>query len=142
MNTNSFPLSSLSQGSNVWAYLRNSRLQDDKDEGIAQQQAKIEAYCALHGLNFVKVFVDATKNSAGLKRRIGILELLDQIDVPEQCPDGLLVTDISRLGRKAKDISFITSKLQQQKIVIHSLKESEFNKLYFLMLEFMGEFLQ
>lgn len=138
MNTPTLSISSLPHGSNVWAYLRNNC----EDEELAQQQAKIEAYCALHRLNLVKVFVDTAKSGTSLKRRSGILELLDQVDVPDQRPDGLLITDISRLGRKAKDISFIASKLHRQEIVIHSLKEPEFNKLFFLMLEFMGEFLQ
>lgn len=131
MKTYCIPPSTLPPGSTVWAYLRDNGVQSE-ERSVVQQRMEIDAYCMLHGLNLVKVFVDIAKSGANLSGRSVILEMINLIDDPDQCPNGLLMIDINRLGRSQKDVSLIVSKLRKQRIVIHSLSVPFFGDLFFM----------
>lgn len=131
MNINSLSLSTLPEGSTVWAYVRDNGVQD-KDKGVTQQRNTIEAYCKLQGLKLEKVFEDVAKSGASLTGRNGIQELLALVGDPNQHPVGVLIVDVNRLGRNIHDVSRIVSKIRKQGIVIHSLSELFLEDLSFM----------
>jgi DNA invertase Pin-like site-specific DNA recombinase len=78
-------------------YVRMST--DYQRYSIENQAAVIAAYANLHGLSIVATYRDAGESGLGLKRRKGLIQLLDDVQGHRADYGHILVYDVSRWGR-------------------------------------------
>lgn len=85
------------------------------------QRAKIEAYCALHGLELVGMAEDAGISGKNFKDRPGIRAALDRLDAGEA--DALVILKIDRLSRSTKDVLNLVEQVDREGWALHSITE-------------------
>ena len=99
----------------VVAYCRVSSLKQD----LTNQHFEINTYARKLGLEideFFELQLSATKNGMHARRIDELLQTLKKGDI-------LLVSELSRLGRSIKDLSFITDELFKKGIETHCIKQ-------------------
>jgi DNA invertase Pin-like site-specific DNA recombinase len=103
-------------------YARVSTVEQSQ-EGISMdvQRAKIEAYCALHGLELVGMAEDAGISGKNFKDRPGIRAALDRLDAGEA--DALVILKIDRLSRSTKDVLNLVEQVDREGWALHSITE-------------------
>ncbi len=78
-------------------YLRMST--DRQEYSLANQQAAIAEYAALHGFQVIETYADPGKSGVVLKRRLGLMQLLADVAGGQGAFKAVLVYDVSRWGR-------------------------------------------
>ena len=117
------PPSSLSPGSLVWAYLRDSG-GGAQEQSVSQQRDVITTYCRQHGLVIIHIFADEAKTGTTDKKRDMFAELIDHTARADNRPKGLLIWSLSRFCRNQDDGPYYRALLRKRGIVIHSLTEA------------------
>lgn len=102
-------------------YIRVST-QEQANEGIslANQRAKIQAYCSLNDLQLISVIEDAGKSGKSLNRE-GVQELLSQ--VKRRKVDAVIVYKLDRLSRRVLDTLTMIETIEKHHVTFHSLNE-------------------
>lgn len=72
---------------------------DHQQYSIANQQAAIAEYAALHGFEIVRTYADQAKSGLDIKRRPGLQDLLEDVLAGRADFRAVFVYDVSRWGR-------------------------------------------
>ena len=117
------PPKSLSRGSTVIAYLRDSG--GPKQElSIGQQGKEITEFCHKHGLILQRLYSDTASGRKTKKRDDFILMFNDVMTAHEDLrPSGLLLWSFSRFSRDVADFHYYLYGLIRQGLIVHSLTE-------------------
>ncbi len=78
-------------------YLRMST--EEQPNSIVLQQAAIRLYAATHGYEVVATYADPGKSGIGIKRRVGLRQLIQDVIAGQTRFRAILVYDVSRWGR-------------------------------------------
>ena len=117
------PPKSLSPGSMVIAYLRDSG-GPKQDESIGQQERAIIEYCRQYGLILQKTYSD-TASGRKTKNRDQFIQMFNDVMSTHEDlrPSGLLLWSFSRFSRDVFDFNYFFYGLVRQGLTIHSLTE-------------------
>jgi DNA invertase Pin-like site-specific DNA recombinase len=78
-------------------YLRMST--DEQKLSLAYQAAAIQRYAQRHGFIIEKTYEDSGRSGLTLKRRKGLMQLLEDVVTRHNTFKAILVYDVSRWGR-------------------------------------------
>src|SRR5262249_26008932 len=78
-------------------YVRMST--EGQQYSIPRQQAAIREYAAQHDMTVVRTYADPGRSGLMLKGRLGLIQLLDDVQHGKPDYDVVLVYDVSRWGR-------------------------------------------
>lgn len=95
--------------------------QADPDASPATQRRLCEGYCELYGAQLVAVLEDVTSGARSPTKRPGMARALAMLAAGEA--DGLLVSALSRLSRRTKDVLELVSLAQRGGWRLVSVKE-------------------
>jgi len=138
-----------SQSTKAVAYIRVSTpRQEEHGVSLEAQQARVRAYCELHGLDLTKVVKDPEAISAGtpLGKRKGGAEILRLVAEGEV--HHVIATKLDRLFRSAKDCLSHAESWQERAVSLHLIDMggqsistgSSSGKLFLTMLAGFAEF--
>lgn len=116
------PPRDLPPGSPVWTYLRDSG-GVTQENSVTQQLSEIRAYCDLHGLSLVEVFMDVAKSGGSVIGRDDFERMMTMSEVKDLRPRGLLIWNFARFARDSIDSTFYKATLRKRKIIIHSITD-------------------
>ena len=106
----------------VIGYVRVSSLvQKEKGNSIPNQIEKIESYCKLNGYELVDILKDDGISGMSKSKRKDYLKLIDIME--DRNIDGVVVNDLSRIGRKMSDVVQFVDIIKKKQIEFHSIKE-------------------
>ena len=106
----------------VIGYVRVSSLvQKEKGNSIPNQIEKIESYCKLNGYELVDILKDDGISGMSKSKRKDYLKLIDIME--DRNIDGVVVNDLSRIGRKMSDVVEFVDLVKKKQIEFHSIKE-------------------
>ena len=94
-----------------------SRVSTDIQD-TSRQEADMEAYCKVKGYNIVKRISEKVSGKIPYEER-EIIKVFDEVNI-----DGVLVSELSRLGRNTKDILTIISKLKEKNVWVYAVDEN------------------
>jgi site-specific DNA recombinase len=115
------PPSSLSPGSTVWAYLRDSG-GPSQGESIDRQRQEIQDYCTRYGLRLIRVYSDEARSGGSVTGRDAFDALISASSQPDHAA-GLLLWDFARFSRSLDDAGYHKAVLRKNGVVIHSLTD-------------------
>ncbi len=132
---------------NVIGYIRVST-EEQKKEGwsLDAQTEKIKMYCALHDLELKEIISDEGITGTSIKKRPGMLRLLDMTANGKKAKvDGIVTVKLDRLFRNAAEAITISEKWRDRGIEMHFISEgiqtnSAAGKVYFNMLAVFAQF--
>ena len=117
------PPSTLSPGSTVWAYLRDSG-GSGQDRSVEQQLEIITEYCETHQLTLIREpFADVHKSGSSTAARDAFNEMVAMSASEHLRPMGLLIWNFARFARDVDDSQIYKGILRKRNIVIHSLTD-------------------
>ncbi|GAB4504347.1 MAG: hypothetical protein Fur0043_13410 [Anaerolineales bacterium] len=116
------PPSTLTPGTIVWAYLRDSG-GPAQEQSVPQQEAEVRAYCKRHGLILARVFADVGKSGGSVNQRLNFLEMIDLTQDATIRPAGILVWNFARFSRDVDDADFYKATIRKRGVVLHSLTD-------------------
>jgi len=103
-------------------YVRVSSLvQKEKGNSIPNQIEKIKSYCKLNGYELVDILKDDGISGMSKSKRKDYLKLIDIME--DRNIDGVVVNDLSRIGRKMSDVVEFVDIIKKKQIEFHSIKE-------------------
>ena len=106
----------------VICYVRVSSLvQKEKGNSIPNQIEKIKSYCKLNGYELVDILKDDGISGMSKSKRKDYLKLIDIME--DRNIDGVVVNDLSRIGRKMSDVVEFVDIIKKKQIEFHSIKE-------------------
>ena len=106
----------------VIGYVRVSSLvQKEKGNSIPNQIEKIESYCKLNGYELVDILKDDGISGMSKSKRKDYLKLIDIME--DRNIGGVVVNDLSRIGRKMSDVVEFVDLVKKKQIEFHSIKE-------------------
>ena len=106
----------------VIGYVRVSSLvQKEKGNSIPNQIEKIKSYCKLNGHELVDILKDDGISGMSKSKRKDYLKLIDIME--DRNIDGVVVNDLSRIGRKMSDVVEFVDIIKKKQIEFHSIKE-------------------
>ena len=106
----------------VIGYVRVSSLvQKEKGNSIPNQIEKIKSYCKLNGYELVDILKDDGISGMSKSKRKDYLKLIDIME--DRNIDGVVVNDLSRIGRKMSDVVEFVDLVKKKQIEFHSIKE-------------------
>ena len=106
----------------VIGYVRVSSLvQKEKGNSIPNQIEKIESYCKLNGYELVDILKDDGISGMSKSKRKDYLKLIDIME--DRNIGGVVVNDLSRIGRKMSDVVEFVDIIKKKQIEFHSIKE-------------------
>ena len=106
----------------VIGYVRVSSLvQKEKGNSIPNQIEKIKSYCKLNGYELVDILKDDGISGMSKSKRKDYLKLIDIME--DRNIDGVVVNDLSRIGRKMSDVVEFVDIIKKKQIEFHSIKE-------------------
>ena len=106
----------------VIGYVRvSSLIQKEKGNSIPNQIEKIESYCKLNGYELVDILKDDGISGMSKSKRKDYLKLIDIME--DRNIDGVVVNDLSRIGRKMSDVVEFVDIIKKKQIEFHSIKE-------------------
>jgi len=85
--------------------------------GLADQRAKIKAYCELYDLDLIEIIADEGYSGRSLRGRTGVQQLIDRIDTY----DGIVIAKLDRLTRSVRDLQSLLDAFSKKEI--HSVSE-------------------
>ncbi|HVN58958.1 MAG TPA: recombinase family protein [Bacteroidales bacterium] len=92
------------------------------DQDTSSQLNKIRNYCEHHEFSILREFTEKKSGMLSFDEREEMNNLMEWIKTNKV--DVLVVWELSRLGRKLKDVLNITTELKEHNISLHSLKEN------------------
>ena len=106
----------------VIGYVRvSSLIQKEKGNSIPNQIEKIESYCKLNGYELVDILKDDGISGMSKSKRKDYLKLIDIME--DRNIGGVVVNDLSRIGRKMSDVVEFVDIIKKKQIEFHSIKE-------------------
>lgn len=106
----------------VVGYIRVSTAkQADAGHSLEAQKAKLDAYCALYGLDLVEVYADEGASASSMQGRAGLAMAL--ADVRTGRADGILVAKLDRLTRSTRDLGVILDECNKKGWALLSVAE-------------------
>tara|TARA_R110000782_G_scaffold9924_2_gene31424 strand:+ start:2921 stop:3592 length:672 start_codon:yes stop_codon:yes gene_type:complete len=106
----------------VIGYVRvSSLIQKEKGNSIPNQIEKIESYCKLNGYELVDILKDDGISGMSKSKRKDYLKLIDIME--DRNIGGVVVNDLSRIGRKMSDVVEFVDLVKKKQIEFHSIKE-------------------
>ena len=106
----------------VIGYVRVSSLvQKEKGNSIPNQIEKIESYCKLNGYDLVDILKDDGRSGMSKSKRKDYIKLIDIME--DRNIGGVVVNDLSRIGRKMSDVVEFVDLVKKKQIEFHSIKE-------------------
>lgn len=116
-----FPQCSLTPGSPVWAYLRDS---GGETQDLASQRKYLMDYCKHHKLVLLRLFEDAAAQGSSTVKR-------DQFEIMIQCAregnrqhvDAIIYWDMKRFARNQTDSMFFEADLERRGYKLISLSD-------------------
>ena len=103
----------------VVIYTRVSTISQD----VERQSNELLEYCNYKGYEVVKEFTEIVSGTKTRKQRVEMSKLLDFIDKSGDI-NGVLVWELSRLGRNTLDVLEILGTLSEKKIWVYSKKDN------------------
>lgn len=99
-------------------------------QNVSRQNEDLISFCEERGLTLVCVFSETISGLKDTKDRAELTNLMNFVSDKSNNIDGVIVTEISRLGRKLNDVSNNIELLNRQKIYVYSTtnKESTLNE--------------
>jgi DNA invertase Pin-like site-specific DNA recombinase len=116
------PPSNLPPGSLVDTYIRDSG-GPRQEASTDQQLAEIEAFCAAHGLQLRRRFIDVARSGGSTVGRDEFNRMVDSTRRPEDRPLGLLLWNYARFARDLDDAIYYKALLRNRNIIVHSLTD-------------------
>lgn len=117
------PPSTLSPGSTVWAYLRDSG-GSGQDRSVEQQLEIINDYCIQYHLEMIyPPFSDIHKSGSSTAARDAFNEMVALSASEHLRPQGLLIWNFARFARDVDDSQIYKGILRKRGILIHSLTD-------------------
>ncbi len=95
-------------------------------QDVERQIEELQSYCKYQNYEIVEVFTETVSGTKTRKERFQMNRLLEYVDTNKEIK-GVLVWELSRLGRKTHDILDIINHLTQRKIWVYSKKENLFS---------------
>jgi DNA invertase Pin-like site-specific DNA recombinase len=77
---------------------------DNGKQSVDRQESDLKSYCAFKKLQLVDIFSENVSGTKTLKNRPELMRLMNFVSNPENKIDGVIVTEISRLGRNMLDV--------------------------------------
>ena len=106
----------------VIGYVRVSSLvQKEKGNSIPNQISKIKSYCKLNEYELIDILSDDGISGMSKFKRKDYLKLIDIISNKDI--DGVVVNDLSRIGRKMSDVVEFIDSMKKKNIEFHTIKE-------------------
>ena len=106
---------------NVIGYIRvSTNHQAESGLGLADQRAKIEAYCELYDLNLIDVVADEGASGRSLKGRSGLQSIIDRSESGDF--EGVVIAKLDRLTRSLPDLHTLLNGLLES-VELHSVNE-------------------
>lgn len=106
----------------VIGYVRVSSLvQKEKGNSIPNQISKIKSYCKLNEYELIDILSDDGISGMIKSKRKDYLKLIDIISNKDI--DGVVVNDLSRIGRKMSDVVEFIDSMKKKNIEFHTIKE-------------------
>ena len=106
----------------VIGYVRVSSLvQKEKGNSIPNQISKIKSYCKLNEYELIDILSDDGISGMRKSKRKDYLKLIDIISNKDI--DGVVVNDLSRIGRKMSDVVEFIDSMKKKNIEFHTIKE-------------------
>ena len=106
----------------VIGYVRVSSLvQKEKGNSIPNQISKIKSYCKLNEYELIDILSDDGISGMSKSKRKDYLKLIDIISNKDI--DGVVVNDLSRIGRKMSDVVEFIDSMKKKNIEFHTIKE-------------------
>jgi DNA invertase Pin-like site-specific DNA recombinase len=106
----------------VIGYVRVSSLvQKEKGNSIPNQISKIKSYCKLNEYELIDILSDDGISGMSKSKRKDYLKLIDIISNKDI--DGVIVNDLSRIGRKMSDVVEFIDSMKKKNIEFHTIKE-------------------
>ena len=103
-------------------YVRvSSLIQKGKGNSISNQISKINSYSQLNGYELIDILKDDGISGMSKSKRKDYLKLIDIIE--DQKIDGVIVNDLSRIGRKMSDVIEFIDLIKSKNVEFHSIKE-------------------
>lgn len=103
-------------------YVRvSSLIQKGKGNSISNQISKINSYSQLNGYEIIDILKDDGISGMSKSKRKDYLKLIDIIE--DQKIDGVIVNDLSRIGRKMSDVIEFIDLIKSKNVEFHSIKE-------------------
>jgi len=106
----------------VIGYVRvSSLIQKEKGNSIPNQISKIKSYCKLNEYELIDILSDDGISGMSKSKRKDYLKLIDIISNKDI--DGVIVNDLSRIGRKMSDVVEFIDSMKKKNIEFHTIKE-------------------
>ena len=106
----------------VIGYVRvSSLIQKEKGNSIPNQISKIKSYCKLNDYELIDILSDDGISGMSKSKRKDYLKLIDIISNKDI--DGVIVNDLSRIGRKMSDVVEFIDSMKKKNIEFHTIKE-------------------
>tara|TARA_B100000767_G_scaffold178806_1_gene167008 strand:- start:131 stop:802 length:672 start_codon:yes stop_codon:yes gene_type:complete len=106
----------------VIGYVRvSSLIQKEKGNSIPNQISKIKSYCKLNEYKLIDILSDDGISGMSKSKRKDYLKLIDIISNKDI--DGVIVNDLSRIGRKMSDVVEFIDSMKKKNIEFHTIKE-------------------
>ena len=106
----------------VIGYVRvSSLIQKEKGNSIPNQISKIKSYCKLNEYELIDILSDDGISWMSKSKRKDYLKLIDIISNKDI--DGVVVNDLSRIGRKMSDVVEFIDSMKKKNIEFHTIKE-------------------
>lgn len=107
---------------NVIGYVRvSSTIQKEKGNSIPNQINKIKSYCKLNDYELIDILKDDGISGMSKSKRKDYLKLIDLVS--DRNIDGVVVNDLSRIGRKMSDVVEFIELIKKKDIEFHTIKE-------------------
>jgi site-specific DNA recombinase len=110
-------------GASIVAYLRDSG-GDDQDLSTAQQQERIETWCADNKVILSKIYTDAARQGSSVEARDSFLEMIDHFRDPNCRDKGIIIWTLSRFARNQDDAQYYKADLRRRGYIIHSMNDN------------------
>ena len=102
----------------VIGYVRvSSLIQKEKGNSIPNQISKIKSYCKLNEYELIDILSDDGISGMSKSKRKDYLKLIDIISNKDI--DGVVVNDLSRIGRKMSDVVEFIDSMKKKNIEFH-----------------------
>lgn len=102
-------------------YIRVSSTAQIDNESLTTQRQKIKKYCKAHEYQLAEIYSDEGISGGSVKERHALLQALH--DAQQGKFDVLIINDLSRFGRNARELLNNHEELEQHGIKLRSVKE-------------------
>lgn len=122
MDNYSAPPPSLSAGTQVWAYFRDSG-GSSQEQSIDQQEHEVKEYCKRNHLVLMKSFRDVARSGGSAVGRHEFISMIDLSQDKATRPGAILIWNFARFARDYNDFVFYKATLNKRGVIVHSLTD-------------------